>query len=215
MKQTYEFNERIQNVNWSLIHIDTLLNYARENKNPSFVIYAAFESRHLLERIEFEIIVMSANSKFGLQDFEAIKKRHGINKANKKFSALKFRYQTFTEAFAKAVKPELKLNFFNFKESETLKENLSQYLHLYSRMDNELEFDSDFIQNGFIHIKATKDFLESYFTKDLNGFYFGVLDFTTINESMKSEFNNWLGASEQNNETLTKRLIEIVNNDIN
>ncbi len=214
MKQTYEFNKRIQNVNWSLIHIETLLNYSRENKNPSFVIYAAFESRHLLERIEFEIIVMSANSKFGHQDFVDIKKRHGINKANKKFNSLKFRHQTFTEAFAKAVKPELNFNFFNYKESESLKENLSQYLHLYSRMDDELEFESDFIQNGFIRIKATKDFLESYFTKDLNGVYFGVLDFTTISEAMKIEFNNWLTTTKQNNESLTKRLAEIVNRDI-
>ena len=101
---------------------------SRQNKNPSFVIYAAFESRNLLERIEFELIVMSANSTFGIEDFENIKKRHGIQKANKKFNTLKFRYQTFTESFTKAVKPDLNLQTYNYKESEKLKENLSHEL---------------------------------------------------------------------------------------
>jgi len=212
MKQQYNFHTRIQNPNWSIIHIENLLELSQKNKNPSFLIYAAFESRNLLERIEFELIVMSANSTFGMEDFENIKKRHGIKKANKKFNTLKFRYQTFTESYTIAVKPDLNLQTYNYKESEKLKETLSQYLHLYSRTENELEFESEFIQKGFEHIKATTDFIENYITKDTNGIYFGVLDFMTLIEPMKIEFKKWIDETEQNNGKLTKRLLEIVNN---
>lgn len=212
MKQQYNFHTRIQNPNWSIIHIKNLLEYSRRNKNPSFVIYAAFESRNLLERIEFTLIVMSANSTFGIEDFENIKKRHGIQKANKKFNALKFRYQTFTESFTKAVKPDLDLQTYNYKESEKIKDSLSQYLHLYSRTENELEFESDFIQKGFQHIKASTDFIDDYIANDENGIYYGVLDFMTLVEPMKIEFQKWLNETEQNNEKLTERLLEIVKN---
>ncbi len=212
MKQQYDFHTRIQNPYWSIIHIENLLEYSRQNKNSSFVIYAAFEARNMLERIEFELIIGAANSKFGKQDFEEIKKRHGIKKANKKFNSLKFRYQSFTEALTKAIKTDLNLRFYNYKESEKLKENLSQYLHLYSKTDDELEFESDFIQNSFHHIKKSIDFIKNYFTKDANGIYYGGLDFMTLEEPLKTEFQKWLSEPEQNNEVLTERLLEIVNN---
>ncbi len=211
MKQQYGFHTRIQNPQWSIIHIENLLELSRQNKNPSFIIYAAFESRNLLERIEFELIVMSANSIFGIEDFENIKKRHGIQKANKKFNVLKFRYQTFTESFTKVVKPGLGLQTYNYKESEKLKENLSQYLHLYSRTNKELEYESEFIQEGFNHINKSTEFLNSYFSIDTNSLYYGVLDFMTLAEPMKNEFKKWLNETEQKNEKLTKRLLEIVN----
>jgi len=212
MKQQYNFHTRIQNPTWSMIQIENLLEYSRQNKNSSFIIYAAFESRALLERIEFELIVMSANSTFGIEDFENIKKRHGIQKANKKFNTLKFRYQKFTESFTKAVKSDLALKTYNFKESEKIKENLSKYLHIYSRTDKELEFESEFIQEGLNHIKTATDFLKSYFSKDTNGIYLGALDFNTLAEPMKIEFQKWLNGTEPNNKKLTERLLEIVNN---
>ena len=210
MEREYNFHERMQNPSWSFIHIENLLDLSRKNKNSSFVVYAAFESRNIIERIEFELIVMSANSILGIKDFEDIKKKHGIQKANKKFNALKFRYQTFTEAFSKVVKPDLNLKTFNYKEAERIKVNLSQYLHIYSRTVQELEFDSTFIQEGFNHIKSSTDFLKNYFTKDINAYYFGILDFMSLKEPMKSEFVSWLNGREQNIEKLTDRLDNIV-----
>ncbi|MCP4552761.1 MAG: hypothetical protein GY834_12135 [Bacteroidetes bacterium] len=212
MNQKYSFYSRYQNINWSFIHIETLLRFAKRKNNPSFAIYAALESRNIIERIEFELIVMSANSKFGIKDFENIKDKHGIQKANKEFNTLKFRYQTFTESFSKAVKPDLNLRVYNFKKAEKIKGNLSQYLHTYSRSDNELEFESLFIQEGFDVIQSAVDFLKDYFPKDDKGYYLCVLDFMTLVEPMKKEFKIWLNSSEQDNENLTERLINIAKN---
>ncbi len=211
MDNPYNFRMRVQNLSWSFITIESLLKQSKESENPTLVIYAALESRHILERVEFETIVISANSRFTIEDFENIKKHHGIQKANKEFNALKFKYQTFSESFSKAVRPDLNLKPYDYKKAEDLKGKLSQYIHIYSRTDQELEYASSFIQNGFIEIQSAIDFLKSYVTSDSNGYYFGILDFMTIAEPMKNEFISWLSSSEQNNDDLTQRLIKIVN----
>lgn len=206
---------RIQNLSWSFITIESLLEQSEVSKNSTLVIYAALECRHILERIEFETIVMSANSKFTIKNFENIKKHHGIQKANKEFKALKFKYQTFSESFSKAVRPDLNLKPYDYRKAEDLKEKLSQYIHIYSRSNQELEYSSSFIQNGLIEIQSAVDFLKSYVNKDSNDYYFGNLDFMSIAEPMKSEFLSWLNSSEENNDDLTERLIKIVNKENN
>lgn len=207
----YNFRMRFQDLSWSFITIENLIKQSKESKNTTLLIYAAFESRHILERIEFEAIVMSANSRFTIKDFENIKKHHGIQKANKKFNALKFKYQTFSESFSKAVGPDLKA--YDYKKAEDIKGKLSQYLHIYSRTDQELEFDSSFIQSGFVEVQSAIDFLKSYMSIDNGGYYHGILDFMTIEGAIKSEFISWLNSLEQNNDELTERLIKIVNDE--
>ncbi len=211
MNNLYNFRMRVQNLSWSFTTIENLLKQSKESKNATLVIYAAMESRHILERIEFENIVMSANSRFTINNFDNIKKHHGIQKANKEFNALKFKYQTFSESFSKAVRPDLNLKLYDYKKAEDIKGKLSQYIHIYSRTDQELEFESSFIQSGFIEIQSAIDFLKSYVSTDNNGYYYGILDFMTIAEPMKNEFLTWLNSSEQNNDDLTQRLIKIVN----
>lgn len=214
MNNPYNFRMRVQNLDWSFITIENLVNQSKESKNTTLVLYAALESRNLLERIEFESIVMSANSRFTIDDFESIKNHHGIQKANREFHSLKFKYQTFSESFSKAVRLDLNLKLYDYKKAEELKGKLSQYIHIYSRTDQELEYASSFIQNGITEIELAIDFLKSYVTKDSTGYYFGILDFMTIAETMKNEFETWLNSSEQNNDDLTQRLIKIVNEKI-
>jgi hypothetical protein len=113
------------------------------------------------------------------------------------------------------VKPDLNSQTYNYKESERLKENLSQYMHLYSRTNYELNFESSFIQDGLQYIKEATDFIENYVTKDVNGIHYSVLDFMNLSEPMKAEFQKWLFAKEQDNKELTKRLIEIVKSNKN
>jgi len=205
-------NNRVQDLGWSFNQIDNLIKQSYDCQNPSLVIYAALESRNIIERIEFESIVMSANSSFSIEDFENIKKRLGIQKANNKFNTLKYRYQLFAESFSKAVKPDLNVKSYDFKKAEEIKRNLSQYLHIYSRTNEELEFNSKFIQDGYHIIQSAIDFLKNFLQKDINGFYFVIVDFMTLAEPMKNEFQSWLSCNEENNEKLTERLINIVNN---
>ncbi len=212
MKKQYDFKIRFQNISWSFITIENLLKQSKETKNASLLIYAAFESRHILERIEFEIIVTSANSEFTIDDFENIKKHHGIQKANKEFNSLKFKYQTFSESFSKAIRPDLNIKVYDYKKAEEIKRELSQYLHIYSRTQEELEFESAFIQSGFLVIQSSIDFLKNYISLECDGYRFGILNFMTIAHPIKSEFTSWLSSSEQNNDKLTERLIQIVNN---
>jgi hypothetical protein len=206
MSNKYDFGVRVQNPHWSKITIEKLLEQSKKQKNTTTLIYAALECRNIIERLEFETIVMSANSRFTIEDFNDIKKKHGIQKANMKYNALKFKYQTFSEAFSQVVKPELTLKAFNYSKSEKIKAKLSQYLHIYSRTDEELAFESSFIQQGYSDVQSGIDFLLDYFSIDENGYYFGILDFETLSESLRNEFASWLNSSEQNIEGLTERL---------
>jgi hypothetical protein len=104
----------------------------------------------------------------------------------------------------------LNIHVYDFKKAEEIKGTLSQYLHIYSRTDQELEFDSTFIQESLSVIQLAIDFLKNYFSKDINGYYFAVLDFMTLVEPMKIEFLSWLNSTEQDNEKLTERLNNIV-----
>jgi len=103
------------------------------------------------------------------------------------------------------------LNVYDYRKAEEIKGKLSQYIHIYSRSDQELEFESSFIQSGFVEIQSAIDFVKIYVSLDNNGYYYGILDFMTIAEPMKNEFLSWLNSSEQNNDELTERLIKIAN----
>lgn len=210
MSNQYDFGVRFQNFHWSKITIENLLEQSKKQKNSSTLIYAALECRIIIERLEFETIVISANSRFTIEDFNDIKKQHGIQRANKQYNALKYKYQTFSEAFSQVVTPELRLKAFNYSKSDKIKDKLSQYLHIYSRTDEELAFESSFIQQGYSDVQSAIDFLHSYLSKNEDGYYSGVLDFMTLPEPIRNEFVSWLNSSEQNIEGLTERLIRIV-----
>lgn len=209
MAQDYDFNKRWQNISWYIATIDVLTQNAIEKTCPSFLVYACLESRNLIERIEFEMIVMSANSRFSVQDFEIIKNRHGIHKANKKFNSLKHRYQLFTESYVKAIGPKLNFKAYDYKKAEKIKGELSQYIHIYSRTDEELYFDSEFINDGFSLIKKTKVFVSDCICYTPDGYILCVLDYSSLREPFRSELYAWVTSNEKSNATLTESLSAI------
>ncbi len=209
MAQEYDFNQRWQNISWYIETIDVLTQNAVEKKCPSFLIYACLESRNIIERIEFEMIVMSANSRFSIQDFEKIKNRHGIQKANKKFNSLKHRYQLFAESYIKAIGAKLNIKAYDFNKAEKIKRDLSQYLHIYSRTDEELYFGSEFIKDGFSLIKKTTDFVRDHISHTTDGFMLCVLDYNSLREPFRSELYAWVAGNEKSNASLTERLSAI------
>lgn len=211
MAQDYDFTQRWQNIAWYIETIDVLIQNANVKKCPSFLIYACLESRNLIERIEFEMILMTANESLSTLDFEIIKNRHGIQKANKMFNALKRRYQLFTESYVKAIGSELKTKAYEYNMAEKIKTDLSQYIHIYSRTDQELCFDSQFIKDGFSLIVKTTDFVREYVKPTTDGFILCVLDFHSLREPVKSELKAWVSGNEKSNVGLTERLLRIVN----
>jgi len=208
----YDFHKREQNLDWSIKTIEVLLENSTRLESASYLIYAALECRIIIERVEFEILVMAAHESENKEWIELIKSFKGIQKVNSKYKGLKMRYQTFTEAFSKALIEDYPLKPFDFKAAETLQSELSQYIHIYYRQKEELDFESTFMQAGFQLIKTTLTFLENLFLKEDDGYLFGVLNFASLKDEVGYEFKDWLQRKDEDVESLTNRLIAINEN---
>jgi hypothetical protein len=203
----YNPNKREPISSWLLKHIESLIfNY---DDNVSTVLYAAFEARNLLEKIEYDLIKMSNDP----SEWETIKDiargKLGIDKANKTYKTLKYRYSSFSEALSK-VDLEFDLKLFDYKGCDYYQSELSQYIHIYYREPEEMSYESEFIQNGISLIKEVVDFIKNYWTKDKDDNYvFGTVMFNTLNGSIKDEFEKWKNSVSEDTEGLYQKLKEI------
>lgn len=207
MAETYNYHKRIQNESWLIVHIETLISEAKKNNNSSFVLYAAFEIRNLIEKISYNLLIMSANK----SEWEVIEKtakdKQGIRRSNDKYKALKYRFQTFSEAIGKLA--DLPIKAFDYKKAEELENDLGEYVHTYTRSQSDMNFDSDFIKNGIKKVEESLQFVRSYFVKDNENYVFGCLNFSTLTGAYKTEFDNWKSGATTDRENLYNKLVEI------
>lgn len=207
--QKFDFHSRYQNIDWSIKQIESLLILAKNHNNSSFVIYAALEARNILERVEYEILFMAAHKYLDKSWMDLIEKKNGIQKTNSKYKALRFKYQSFTEAFTSALIDDLSIKPFSFRLAEEIQGELSQYLHIYTRNDDDLLYGGTYINNGIQVINQAITFLKDSFTIFNDGYVVATLDFDSLNDSFKNEFINWIGSKEEQVDKLTQRLIDI------
>ena len=186
----YDYHKREPDNTWLIEHIKVLLEEAKKNKNASFVIYATLESRNLLEKTEYDLMLMGTEK----SEWESIalmaKGKNGLDKTNSKYKSLNYRYQTFSEAISKVLLA-VELKIFNYKVSDELKQKLSEYLHTYTKSPDELLYESEFIQNGVKSVSETLSFITSYYTKTIKGYVIGIMNFSSLSSSMRTEFESW------------------------
>lgn len=133
----YEYHKREPHNSWQLKHCEVLLEEAEKYNNTSLVLYAALEARNLLEKTEFDLMLMSTEK----SEWEALSQmargKYGLTKSNNKYKALKYRYQTFSEAITKVIL-DFSLKVYDYKASEELQNGLAEYVHIYTRTPDEL-----------------------------------------------------------------------------
>jgi len=208
----FDTNKRSLDANWLLAQIELLIHSAKKFSNSSFVIYAALETRNLFERLEFELLAMAASGTETEKFLKETRGKTGIRQTNKKYKTLKYRYQSFSSAATKAIFERGSLNKFDYKKSEEYCDKLSQYIHTYSRMPEDMIFESDFINFGIDLIKECINYLMTeFFVLIDGGLTYGVFEFTSLTPSVKMEFEKWLTGVDENEEALLQRLIEINN----
>ena len=206
-----EFNphKRKQNLSWSIIQIKVLLNQTERDQSSTFLIYAALECRIIIERLELAPLVMAASSLDDETWKEELEKFKGIQKLNSKLKSLRFRYQSFTAAFAAAVFENCPLIPFDYKKAEDLQSKLAKYIHVYSKTDDDFLFESDFVKNGIETIKEVLNFLENSCSKHEGSYIQGIMNFETLSPEMRNEFNDWVSRKDEDVEALTGRLNKI------
>ena len=162
---TYNPYKRLEIATWLYAHIKTLLQSAVGHQDSTMVIYACFETRNFLEKLEFFIIAAALTEEERIKNLKDLEKMWGLSTAFGKIIQEKAHtYITFMNALCKAKSvPFRPLGHFDFKSSNRFKLELNAYCHLYSRLQPDLEFDSEFIQEGiklpervFDHLKEKK-----------------------------------------------------------
>lgn len=202
-------HNRKQNLSWSIIQIKVLLNQTERDKSSTFLSYAALECRIIIERLELAPLVMAASSLKDESWKEELEKFKGIQKLNSKLKSLRFRYQSFTAAFAEAVFENCPLIPFDYKTAEDLQSKLAKYIHVYNKADEDFIFSSKFIKEGIKTIKEALYFLENSCANQDGSYSQGIIDFKTLSPEMKNEFNDWVSRKDKDVAALTKRLNEI------
>jgi hypothetical protein len=208
MNLAYDYHKREPHNSWQLKHCDVLLEEAEKNSNTSLVLYATLEARNLLEKTEFDLMLMSTDKGEWETLSQMARGKYGLSKSNNKYKALKYRYQTFSEALIKVIL-DFELKVYDYKSSEMLQTELAEYIHIYTRTPNELDYKSEFIQNGIALVKKTLEFVKNYYVKKDDGYVFGLLNFSTLSGSIKEEFEKWKADISEDTEGLFNRLKEI------
>jgi hypothetical protein len=204
----YDYHKREHHNSWILKHCEVLIEEAKKNFNSSLVLYAALEARNLLEKTEYDVLLCFSDKEDWGYIKETAKMKNGLDTLNKKYKALNYRYQTFSETFLKVISNS-ELKTFDYSNSGILQSKLSQYLHIYTLSANELEFKSDFIQNGIIVVNEAIDFIKKYYIKKDEKLTFGIIDFSTLEGSIKVEFDNWKKSASFDTDALFEKLKKI------
>lgn len=212
MAEKYDYFKRIQGVSWLIAHIETLITEAKTESSTSSVLYAAFEMRNLIEKICYDLILMSSN----ITEWEEIKRtakgKQGIHRSNAKYKLLKYRFQTFSEAIGRLA--NLSIKAFDYTKAEELENDLGEYVHTYTRTQANMNFASDFIQEGLTKIEESLKFIKDYFVKENGNNVFGILNFSTLTGDFKTEFDNWKIGTSTDTEALFNKLVEINKKDL-
>ena len=80
--KSYLFHQRELNPAWSILQISELLRIAIEQKSSTLISYAALEGRIIIERIEYEILIMAIHGTEDSQWQDLIDENNGIQKVN-------------------------------------------------------------------------------------------------------------------------------------
>jgi hypothetical protein len=186
MAEIYDYHKRIQSESWLIVHIETLIKEAKANSNSSFVLYAALEIRNLIEKISYDIILLSTDTNKWSEIEKSAKIIHGIDNVNDTYKTLNYKFQTFSEAISKLA--DLPAKVFDYNKSDLLKKKLGEYVHIYTKKQTDLNFGSEFIKNGILIIEESLDFIKNYFTKKDNFYEYAILKISTLPDEYKSEF---------------------------
>lgn len=157
MPSDYNPTKRQQNPAYLVRHADEMKKLAIHTSSSSLLIYSCLDLRTTLEFIEINILLASVSEPFRQEILDTGKGKNGIDRVNKKIKTLKEKYQLFYQAICEILKVPGK--FYDFKKSDDLQFQLSQYLHTYTRDQSEIEFESAFMQASIKIINETIKFI--------------------------------------------------------
>jgi len=203
---TYRTEFRENNYIYLKRQAEELLIYAEEFKNSNALIYACLDSRIALETLDLKKILLSADSSEIATIIEDSKPKNGIEKNGKKQGSLKERYQLFYQAVCEILGVNDK--YYDFKHSKELQYKLSTYIHSYYMTQEEINYDSEIMQNAILLIKEVHNFIKSSLYFDGKDWIAHGAKITTIPEDDKTLLEEWKNNSKMEYDELKFKLKE-------
>ncbi len=197
-------NIRINRSDWLMIESQKLVQFAIQEKNSSYLIYACLEARLALEKLDLDIVLASIPDKDRLELIELSKPKNGIEKQGKKVGVLKEKYQKFIVAVFKL--NGMETNYFDFKKSKSLQIELSSFIHSYHFLDDQMTTDSEEMQKVPMLIDQAEIFLRESTFIEGEGHSIKSVELETMPLIDKELLNDWKDNSKMTEDELLEKL---------
>lgn len=188
-KPIYQPSKRTHNPSWLIHHSHDLLKKALRLEDSSKILYACLELRNCLEMVEFRLILASLEEHERSEVIALAKPHHGIEKTNKKVKTLNAKFQSFYKMVCEVY--GIKGNAFDFCKSSELKNDLSEYIHIYTRTESELAYGSAFLNAAIPLIASAIGFLEHALNKGDGVYKLQNISITTLSDDDQQILQRW------------------------
>jgi hypothetical protein len=125
-----------------------------ERQNTNSIIYAYFETRNSLEKMEFDLVQAAMTAEERKDYFDLMSKMDGSNKAFNKLEDSFHYYFTYLKALCEA--NEFHPSNYDAKIARRFKTDLNDYCHLYSKTQSDFICGSQFTLDGITLVKCFK-----------------------------------------------------------
>jgi len=206
MGRIFNTNERDESPMWIIRQIEVLLNESQKHNSSSKLFYACYETRNLLESIEFNYVFAALDVTEREDALKTIRKVDGIKKTFEDLDSSIYHYLTFLIELCNALKfppPP----FYDFKISRKFKTELNEYCHIYGRTTEELTYDSPFVKAGKLTIENVFKYLKE--TSIYYGATFIGTPISKLDPESKEVYNRWK-SGKITKEQLTKEVVELI-----
>jgi hypothetical protein len=206
----YKPDIRINNPIYLLRQVQELLIIAEHHKNSSSLIYACLECRIALELLDLNLILSTVKPVERLQILEDSKPKNGIDRVNRKVGSLKHKYQLFFQAICELF--EFGNEYYDYKKSKDLQYKVSTYIHSYHMSDEQLQFESENMQNCIKLIKEVDSFIKGSLPIEDGAYIVLGLEIESMPEDDKIVLDEWKTSNTMTYELLKEKLLENLEN---
>ena len=206
MNFSYKPEIRLNNPIYLLKQVDELLKIATKQKHPSLLIYSALECRISLELMDLNFLLHSVSADEREQIIIDSKPKNGIYRVNRKIGVLKQKYQFFLQAVCELL--DVGNVYYDYNESKDLQFKLSTYIHSYHMNNEELEYDSENMQNCLNLILDVDEFIKSSMHYDNGTWTMIGMEIASLPKEDKDALDEWKKSNTMEYEDLKTILSE-------
>ncbi|MFL5762931.1 MAG: hypothetical protein ACJ77K_03245 [Bacteroidia bacterium] len=203
MGREYNPIVRIHDPAYLTVHSKVMKEMGMEHKSSSSLIYACLDLRGALELIEYGILLASVDFQMRQRISELTAPKNGLEVANKELKSLKSKFQYFYQAVCEIC--NVPGTYFDMKKSRDLQYRLSQYLHTYTRTQEEITFGSEFMNAAAVVIDETLKFIDDSL-RDGESYTLQCIEIAKIPAEDKLLLEEWKNSTKMTYEELKERL---------